>query len=180
MSPGRERIVGHVASPIQFSRQKSREPFVDPNKGPHEKRFDTINLLPSINSKYHIYSPPKLGKYSERTNSVIVRNMNLIDYEVKIDIVREKVVVRVPQFDKCTNRPGPEIKKCFDTPNSIYYPEKAYEDNKFKNNSSLVPMNKTMPRDDRMYRISEGYNLKPKENTIKRILETSYIYSSDF
>jgi len=41
-------------------------------------------------------------------------------------------------------------------------------------------MNKTMARDDRMYRISEGYNLKPKENTIKRILETSYIYSSDF
>ena len=107
----------HLQSAIDFHKQKARSAFVDPRKGPNEKRFDNFNRTPAVCTKYKEHPPPRFEKCLPRDNLLFKqRELFLNDYDANTEFVKSRLAVGgsvsvlltyplVPDFKKTTDRP---------------------------------------------------------------------------
>jgi len=159
---------GHLKSAILFEKQKSREEFVDPTKGPNEKRFDLdeSQLNPTILTSVRVISPPIFSKTTGRRKNILINKKELFfpDYNPSKEATQKSLSVGVPNFNRYVKRPSPEIKKGFFVPEC--YPteilERSYTSQSHIRKTKETNMDKMLPRDDKMYYISDGFNLKEK------------------
>ena len=107
----------HLQSAIDFHKQKARSAFVDPRKGPNDKRFDNFNRTPAVCGRFKEHPPPRFEKCLPRDNLLFKqRELFLNDYDPNSEFVKSRLAlggialhvyysVIVPDFKKTTDRP---------------------------------------------------------------------------
>ncbi len=110
-------------SAVDFDKQIPREPFVDPKKGPNEKRFELIKT-PKILSSYHEPHPPQF-KNSKGRESNEKKESYFMDYDVNLNSIARSLGRQVPAFEKFIKRKDPAIEKSFIVPEC--YPQNEIE-----------------------------------------------------
>ena len=89
-------------------------------------------------------------------------------YDVNIDACSKSLSSGVPDFKKSTKRPsfiedkGFSMPECYDA-DKIESASKKLSD--YKRSKNPISFDKSLPRDNKMFRITETYNLDEKEDT---------------
>ncbi|CDW89000.1 UNKNOWN [Stylonychia lemnae] len=176
---------------IDLNKKKSRDFYYDHIPGPHEGRFENINKLPEPITQVKYISSPDFRKY---TNRKPVFPLNKTDKETEMDQSpykpgdpqynprydrhKKNLSLGIPDFNKMLQRSEfwegrHSIPDHYDSDSIIKGVEMQ---SKFKRRQQPIGFDKMLPRDERMFFINEGNNLKQKEESILEKLQNLDAY----
>eukprot|EP00347_Sterkiella_histriomuscorum_P010281 403376904 len=177
-----------IKSPVHMDRSRIKKSIFQELNGPHEARFENLNLMPTNLSNYTNVDVVDFKRYAIR--DMHRDNQNLKNprtlrpqpaYQPNYEFTKKSLSLGLTPFEKQTDRSevlnlsghrsGNNI-----TPNMYTYMDKAREGyfklSNIKDNQPTLDFSKTSARDNSMYLISDGYNLEPKhESFLDKIID---------
>lgn len=164
-TPIPEKIPYRISSPIKLDLQKPRDPFVKENSGPNDKRFDYCPSKDHILTKFKRPESVDFGKISGRFEEPVRNSPD--PYDKNQEYVMPKLVRNIPDFKKQLERKPLLHEHMLKTPNSpdLVKIHKAYMKQGNIKGATKLPLMKTLtPRDDSMYKVTEGYSLNTRRS----------------
>ena len=165
LTPIPEKPQSRIAAPIQFSLQRPREPFVKPDSGPNEKRFEYIPNKVDLYRKFQRPQSVDFSKMSDRPDYPVKTTVG--PYKSNAEVVMPKLVRNVPDFSKQIERKSLAIEhllKSPDSPDLMKY-NMAYAKQGNVKGPKKLPLMKTLTaRDDSMYKVTEAYSLNSRRS----------------
>ncbi|CDW90863.1 UNKNOWN [Stylonychia lemnae] len=164
---------------IPFDKVKDRTPNVMLcNPIPHDMRFEVPKYDLGILSQNQKTDYPTLDKVSPR-GELFKPKERLLQYDVNLDMTQQNSKKGVLEFQKITKRKPNDNSKPYQTPDGYDHQslERAYQQTSdYKRPLGVVPIDKTYPRDDSMYKYSEeALKIMKKKNLKKDFSFISYL-----
>eukprot|EP00347_Sterkiella_histriomuscorum_P003539 403363907 len=183
---------------IDLNKKRNRDFYYDHISGPHEARFENINKMPNAltNSKY-VSSPdfkrytkrkpfiesskPGTKDYSDKEKNEQGYNPGDPQYDVQAENNKKSLSLGIPDFTKLRyqrfdydqNKKNFHIPDHYDQDSILKASDKQ---STFKKPFQQIGFDKMLPRDDKMFFINEGNNLKLKEDSILEKLQYMDLY----
>ena len=157
-TPIPEKLQSKVASPIKFSVQKPRDPFIKSDSGPHEKRFDYFPSKKDMSLKFERPQSVDFGKMSPRIDYPVKSTTG--PYDKNPEYTMPKLVKNVPDFAKQIKRKPLVLEHILRNPD---FPDLKKYDKAFqklgnvKGPKKLPLMSTVTARDDSMYKSTDAY-----------------------
>ncbi|TNV81186.1 hypothetical protein FGO68_gene4482 [Halteria grandinella] len=180
-----KRDVKPLADPrclVDYQKNQDRDFYYDYIAGAHEGRFDNINRLPHPLTNIRHIAAPSFTKSSRRQPLFLSSAKYPIDYRIESGLRSPDPLSQEFDQNKATGRHRnlsqgiPDLSKMsirkFHAPPKPFKIPDSYDPWRIKNASELqskfkktvnpVGFDKMLPRDNKMFMISDGYNLEPK------------------